>query len=169
MYDILFVLNLLLKKTDKVNKYTLHYLFYRETIGIKLLMKMGWKPGHGVGPRLSKKDKSSAKKLHGLKTYGCSLPGQDDKANQDVETSDESEDEEFYRNVTFAPDDFEPFLVKPKIDCFGLGYSGLDRRPVLSSHINLFEPVQPSLVMQEKKKKVSIRGQVRISVCFLCI
>lgn len=128
---------------------------------------MGWKPGQGVGPRLSKKDKSSARKLHGFKTYGCSLPNQEDKAVQDVETSDESEDEEFYRNVTFAPDDFEPFLVQPKTDCFGLGYSGLDRRPVLSSHINLFEPVRPSLVMQEKKKKVSIRGQVRISVCFL--
>lgn len=128
-------------------------------------MKMGWKPGQGVGPRLSKKEKSYTKKSDGLKTYGCSLPSQDDKAIQDVEASDESEDEEFYKNVTFAPDDFEPFLVKPKTDCFGLGYSGLDRKPVLSSHINLFEPIRPSLVMQEKKKKVSIRGQVRM--CFV--
>lgn len=128
-------------------------------------MKMGWKPGQGVGPRLSKKEKSSTTKSDGLKTYGCSLPSQDDKSIQDVETSDESEDEEFYKNVTFAPDDVEPFLIKPKTDCFGLGYSGLDRKPVLSSHINLFEPIRPSLVMQEKKKKVSIRGQVRM--CFV--
>ena len=60
--------------------------------------------------------------------------------------------------VTFAPDDYEPFLVKPKTDRFGIAYSGLDKRPVLSGHLNLFAP--SFLGMEEKECKVAIYGQV---------
>ncbi|KAG8274095.1 G patch domain-containing protein 1 [Homalodisca vitripennis] len=128
----------------------------RETVGIKLLMKMGWKPGQGVGPRLLKSEKSAVRKFQSqAKVYGCALPGQDQTNDSD---SEESGDETFNQDVTFAPDDLEPYVVKPKDNSYGLGYSGLDRRPVLS-HVNLFEPTGPSLVMEEKKKKVSIRGQ----------
>jgi hypothetical protein len=52
-------------------------------------------------------------------------------------------------------------LCKPKDNCFGLGYSGLDRRSVLSSNLNLFTPTP--LKMEEKKKKVLITGQVSSS------
>jgi G patch domain-containing protein 1 len=120
---------------------------------------MGWKPGQGVGPRLSKSEKLATRKSQNkVRIFGCALPNQETLRR---ETSDESEDdEELDPDVTFAPDDFDPWIVKPKDDCFGLGYSGLDRRPVLSSHIDLFGPPTSSLVMKEKKKKVNIRGQV---------
>lgn len=142
----------------------LKIVFCRETIGIKLLMKMGWKSGQGVGPRLSKSEKSASKKGHkAVRIYGCSLPpNQVEQPNvTSGDTTSEEEEDETIEGITFAPDDYEPYVVKPKDNCFGLGYSGLNRKPVLSSHVNLFEPSGPSLVMEEKKKKVSIRGQVR--------
>ena len=52
------------------------------------------------------------------------------------------------------------FLIyrsNPKDNYFGIGYSGLDKRPILSSHINLFEPA--TFKLQEKNKKFSIKGQ----------
>lgn len=125
-------------------------------------MKMGWKSGQGVGPRLSNSEKSATKKLQKpTKIYGCILPpNESEQADIKAEETSEEEDDDIVEGVTFAPDDYEPYVVKPKDNCFGLGYSGLNRKPVLSTYINLFEPTGPSLVMQEKKKKVSIRGQV---------
>ncbi|KAJ9586453.1 hypothetical protein L9F63_019891 [Diploptera punctata] len=131
----------------------------KETVGIKLLVKMGWKPGQGIGPRVTKAEKKKMKEEYGRmkqKVYGCSLPDEIKETKQ-PESDGNSTDDENYENITFAPEDFQPALCKPKDNLFGLGYSGLDRRPVLSSHINLFEPT--ALKMKEKKKKVLITGQ----------
>lgn len=126
---------------------------------------MGWKPGQGVGPRISKTEKKKSSKL-----YGCSLPDQEEvlKSNAEISNDDDSDCDYIPENMTFAPDDYEPYIVKPKDNFFGLGYSGLDRRPVLSSHVNLFET--SSLVMKDKQKKVSIKGQVSLYdfVIFVC-
>ena len=125
-------------------------------------MKMGWKPGQGVGPRLTKAEKKKMREEYGkvkTKVYGCSLPQDMTKMKQtDNEDNNSSTDDENYENITFAPEDFQSVICKPKDNFFGLGYSGLDRRPILSGHINLFEPTP--LKMEEKKKKVSIAGQV---------
>lgn len=140
----------------------------RKTIGMKILMKMGWKPGQGVGPRLSKAEKrrtQTENKQKGVKIYGCSLPDQLEKeeltksqnsANINETDDDEDDSNDDYKDFTFAPDDYEPYIVKPKDNYFGVGYSGLDRKNILSNHIDFFGP---SLVMQDKKKKLSIRGQ----------
>ena len=45
----------------------------------------------------------------------------------------------------------------PKDNYFGIGYSGLDRRTILSGHVNLFET--PAFSIQDKNKKLSIHGQ----------
>ncbi|XP_063236605.1 G patch domain-containing protein 1 homolog [Bacillus rossius redtenbacheri] len=116
----------------------------RDTVGARLLRRMGWKPGQGVGPRLSARDKRlSARSKH--QQHAPSI------------SSDSSGDDDTCEKLTFAPGDYDPFLAHPKTDSFGIGYSGLDRRPVLSGHVNLFDG--PSLVMSEKSRKVSIRGQ----------
>ncbi|XP_076649386.1 G patch domain-containing protein 1 homolog isoform X2 [Halictus rubicundus] len=112
---------------------------------------MGWRPGQGVGSRLTKKEKAKIKrrneKIRALKQqYGKAGSGT---------SSDESEDD--YGDVTFAPDDYEPFRCNPKDNYFGIGYSGLDRRTILSGHINLFDT--PAFSVQEKNKKLSIHGQ----------
>lgn len=100
--------------------------FLRETIGIKLLKKMGWKPGQGTGPRVSKNEKKRLSKLR-KKVYGCSLP--DDKSDIEEEEDDDDVDLE---NITFAPEDFPFQLVESKENVFGIGYKGLDKRSILS-------------------------------------
>ncbi|XP_011863434.1 PREDICTED: G patch domain-containing protein 1 homolog [Vollenhovia emeryi] len=121
----------------------------KETVGIVLLKKMGWKPGQGVGSRLTKKEKQQIKlrneKLK-LARDNCEMVGSNSEDSDDDST-----------NITFAPDDYEPFRCKPKDNYFGIGYSGLDRRKVLSGHINLFDA--PAFCVQDKNKKLSIHGQ----------
>lgn len=64
---------------------------------------MGWRPGQGVGSRLTKKEKTKIKKRNEkLKDMQQGYR----KASSE-NSSDDSEDD--YRNVTFAPDDYEPF------------------------------------------------------------
>lgn len=45
----------------------------------------------------------------------------------------------------------------PKDNYFGIGYTGLDRRTILSGHVNLFDA--PAFSVQDKNKKLSIHGQ----------
>lgn len=132
----------------------------KETTGMKLLRKMGWKPGQGTGPRLTKMEKRKMKeeyKKTEVKVYGCTLPRDVDREKHYGSDSPCSTDDENDPQLSFAPCDYQPFLCKAKDNCFGLGYSGLDRRSVLSSNLNLFTPTP--LRMEEKKKKVLITGQ----------
>jgi len=111
---------------------------------------MGWKPGQGVGSRLTKKEKQKIKQRNEKLKLAQENPEMTLGNN-----SDDSDDD--ISNVTFAPDDYEPFRCKPKDNYFGIGYSGLDRRKILSSHINLFDT--PAFCVQDKNKKLSIHGQ----------
>lgn len=122
----------------------------KETVGIVLLKKMGWKPGQGVGSRLTKKEKQK------IKLRNEKLKLAQDNLEMGAESNSEDSDDDS-TNITFAPDDYEPFRCKPKDNYFGIGYSGLDRRKVLSGHINLFDT--PAFCVRDKNKKLSIRGQ----------
>lgn len=110
---------------------------------------MGWKPGQGVGSRLTKKEKQK------IKLRNEKLKRALDNSEMVGSNSEDSDNDS--SDVTFAPDDYEPFRCKPKDNYFGIGYSGLDRRKVLSSHINLFDA--PAFCVQDKNKKLSIHGQ----------
>ncbi|XP_046396978.1 G patch domain-containing protein 1 homolog [Ischnura elegans] len=133
----------------------------RDTVGVRLLKKMGWKPGQGVGPRVTKLEKRQARKKSYKQTkkiYGCSLPEDLGGSTEDVKedsTEEEGYDEE---DILYAPDDIEAFKCKPKNDFFGIGYSGLDRRPILSQDKS--ETKKNSILnIREKKNKFSISGQ----------
>lgn len=110
---------------------------------------MGWKPGQGVGSRLTKREK------HRIKQRNERLRLAQENHETVPSNSEDSDDDSV--DVTFAPDDYEPFRCKPKDNYFGIGYSGLDRRKVLSGHVNLFDA--PAFCVQDKNKKLSIRGQ----------
>lgn len=110
---------------------------------------MGWKPGQGIGSRLTKKEKQK------LKQRNERLKLTQDNPEMIGSNSEDSDDNSI--NITFAPDDYEPFRCKPKDNYFGIGYSGLDRRKILSGHINLFDT--PAFCVQDKNKKLSIHGQ----------
>lgn len=109
---------------------------------------MGWKPGQGVGSRLTKREKRKIKQRNERLRLG--------QENLELESNSEDSGDDS-ANITFAPDDYEPFRCKPKDNYFGIGYSGLDRRTILSGHINLFDA--PAFCIQDKNKKLSIHGQ----------
>ncbi|XP_013380300.1 G patch domain-containing protein 1 [Lingula anatina] len=101
-------------------------------MGVRLLRKMGWKEGQGVGPRVKRKAKKQATAQEG-KVYGCSLPPD--------QNSDDSDYDEYAAGLTFAPKDVTPISFEAKDNQHGLGYSGLNPKAALhSGHINLFEP-----------------------------
>ena len=57
--------------------------------------------------------------------FGPSLP---DNRNKDQQDSSEDEDvDPKYKEFRFAPDDIPDFVIRPKENNFGIGYSGLDR------------------------------------------
>ncbi|KAF6203253.1 hypothetical protein GE061_003671 [Apolygus lucorum] len=134
----------------------------KDTVGVLLLMKMGWKPGQGVGPRLSKMEKRLQKRKSKLekgsstvntKVYGCAM--------KPPSSSEESgSDEDLDIDTLFAPDDVEVTFSKPKTDVFGMGYSGLDRNSVLSAkQSDPAKAVPDTFRLMDKNKKLAIRGQ----------
>ncbi|KAL0811841.1 hypothetical protein ABMA28_009268 [Loxostege sticticalis] len=133
-----------------------------ETAAVKMLRAMGWRPGQGAGDRLTRADKKKAKKQH--KVYGCYMPPEMRQENEGTaDESEDSSDSEFEYETLFAPDDYEPYILQRKNDRFGLGYSGLSRHSVLGNLVGEYGAdagtSRSHLVMNEKGKKVSIRGQ----------
>nr|CAG4643013.1 EOG090X013U [Ilyocryptus agilis] len=140
----------------------LHSLLHpvKETIGVKLLQQMGWKPNQGVGERLTKKEKKERKKREKhLRAYTCGLPpGYGKKQSSDGETSDEDDEES---EQLFAPDDVPTYVVQPKTNTFGLGYSGLMPMGTNTSSRGSagFVLFEPTLSLTDRNKKLKIAGQ----------
>ncbi|XP_053679549.1 G patch domain-containing protein 1 homolog [Anopheles nili] len=133
----------------------------KEKTAVKMLKKMGWREGQGIGERQTKHEKKQAnartnKEQYLMKMYGCEIPGRpsDEDADRD-EGDDGSENSDSDYEVTFAPDDFDPLVASLKNNTFGLGYSGLDRG-TSSSGFQLFDALE---VVDKNNKKLSIRGQ----------
>ncbi|XP_064641606.1 G patch domain-containing protein 1-like isoform X2 [Lineus longissimus] len=115
-------------------------------IGMRLLKKMGWKEGQGVGPRVKKKKKKSKQADQaGAKVYGCAF--------RPLEDEDSSSDDNVHQDVTFAPKDISPFNFDPKNNLHGIGYRGLDPKAALYGHVTLFEP--PAAVSKSGKKGIT--------------
>lgn len=137
----------------------LHSLLHpvKETIGVRLLRSMGWKPNQGVGERMTKKAKKERRtKYENTKVFGCSLPPTSSKQmTSDGDDSDGSDSDQLY-----APDDVPAFLVKPKTNKFGLGYSGLLPQSTSNSTTKSgFVLFEPTLKLTDRKKKLQIAGQ----------
>ncbi|CAF4861003.1 unnamed protein product [Pieris macdunnoughi] len=128
-----------------------------ESAAVRMLRAMGWRDGQGTGERLTKTERKKAKQQH--KVYGCYMPPEVRQEKQG--SADESSDSEFEYETLFAPDDYEPYILLRKNDRFGLGYSGLSRHSVLGNLVGEYGSGdrRSRLVMKEKGKKVSIRGQ----------
>lgn len=131
----------------------------KDKVAVRLLKKMGWKPGQGIGARQTRSEKKTVKhrndrEMYVMQKYGCEVAPSTSKEMSD--SSDDSEEEE----VTFAPDDFEPFACALKSNTFGLGYTGLgglkESAKGRSLHVNLFDGVE---LLDKNNRKVSIRGQ----------
>ncbi|RVE45109.1 hypothetical protein evm_010218 [Chilo suppressalis] len=129
-----------------------------ETAAVRMLRAMGWRPGQGTGDRLTKEEKRKRHTQH--KVYGCYMPPEM-RQNEENAPESSSSDSEYEYDTLFAPDDYEPYILHRKSDRFGLGYSGLSRHSVLGSLSGHYgeTSTKSHLVMREKGKKVSIRGQ----------
>ncbi|KAG7300807.1 hypothetical protein JYU34_015142 [Plutella xylostella] len=131
-----------------------------ETAAVRLLKAMGWKPGQGAGVRVSKKEKKDERQRK--KVYGCYMPEElRQKDPQPEPQQSDSSDSEFEYDSLFAPDDYEPYLLRTKSDRFGLGYQALSRHNVLGPLVGEYGGAGSTshLQMKDKGKKVSIRGQ----------
>jgi G patch domain-containing protein 1 len=82
----------------------------KDPIGVKLLRKMGWRPGQGVGARISA---AKRRKLA-------------------MEESDQS-DEDLDADVTFAPRDSAIIVFAQKRDTFGLGFDPYKNVPDIAN------------------------------------
>ncbi|XP_050528379.1 uncharacterized protein LOC126898425 [Daktulosphaira vitifoliae] len=112
----------------------------RDTWGVELLKSMGWKPGQGVGPQVTQKEKLRTKKE--LETVGMKF-----KTNTAYD-NDEDEINELLGNIKVSPFEYESISIKPKTDTFGLGYEGLKQANVSSR-----------LTTQNKYSKLTIGGK----------
>jgi len=83
---------------------------------------MGWKPGQGVGPQLTQKEKMKTKKE--LENVGMKF-----KTNTRYD-DDDFEINELLENFKVSPYEYESIAIKPKVDTFGLGYEGLKKTNV---------------------------------------
>nr|CAG4649090.1 EOG090X013U [Scapholeberis mucronata]SVE93450.1 EOG090X013U [Scapholeberis mucronata] len=130
----------------------------KETIGVRLLRCMGWKPNQGVGERITKKAKKERKKKYeNMKVFGCSLPPSIKESTNQTSDGEESDSDS---EQLYAPDDVPVFVVKPKINKFGLGYSGLMPQSTSNSGSKSgFVLFEPTLKLTDRKKKLQIAGQ----------
>lgn len=86
--------------------------------GEKILQKMGWKPGQGIGPRVTRK-----RRLQVAKQLGVTLGGDDDGEAEDTE-----DDKHLY-----APVDRPLILFQARSGTAGLGYT---KAPTLRSDLD---------------------------------
>lgn len=87
----------------------------KDSVGIRLLRKMGWRPGQGIGPRTTRRHKE-----------------------EDEEGSDEDDDFDT-TNITFAPRDTPIENFQAKKDTYGLGYDLLSSVPEVAEMKRLRE------------------------------
>jgi G patch domain-containing protein 1 len=121
---------------------------------VRILKSMGWRDHQGIGSRQTFREKKKMKErnlreMYVQKRYGCDVGPM--QADQDDDEDDISDEE-----ITFAPDDFDPYIANIKENRFGLGYSGLQPSSSAAQHVNLFRSFE---VVDRNNKKLSIRGQ----------
>ncbi|KRX89620.1 G patch domain-containing protein 1 -like protein [Trichinella pseudospiralis] len=140
-----------------------------DTFGMKLMRRMGWRPGRGVGPKLLVKNSSTVEEkgnLHKLlhieceynnlfldeqiKVYGCSLPAD---LIEESSRSAELESVSSTQKYAVSADDVEMIRFLPKTDFHGLGYKGL------SSDSSAKDTFTKTSGISDNEKSKGISGQ----------
>lgn len=106
-------------------------------MGTKLLAKMGWKQGQGIGPRAKKSEKNRLHKFR-KKIYNVLEASSLEQADPDSESDSDSN----FASLKYAPNDYEPFLLSPKTNFFGIGYQGLQKKIIFGKNLMNFLDVQ---------------------------
>jgi G patch domain-containing protein 1 len=98
-----------------------------EPVGIRLLKRMGWKPGQGIGPRVSRRQRKPGDGL------------------------ESDEDDEHLANVTFAPIDSAVVVFTNKTNHQGLGFDPYKHAPEFDR--SLQSRAESSYLASESKAK----------------
>jgi len=91
---------------------------------------MGWRPGQGVGPQVTQREKRQTEKEllnFGMKYYTNVIYND----NDDNDDDDKNITNLLYNNIKVSPYEYESVVLKPKFDTFGLGYESL-QKPITS-------------------------------------
>ncbi|CEJ01281.1 hypothetical protein RMCBS344292_15313 [Rhizopus microsporus] len=99
----------------------------KDPIGVRLLRKMGWRPGQGIGPRLVKRPKEGM-------------------------NEDEDEDDELLNDITFAPRDTPIQSFQIKRDTYGLGFDLATSVPEIAEMKRLRELAKKNQEDENKKR-----------------
>uniref|UniRef100_A0A914GY45 G-patch domain-containing protein n=1 Tax=Globodera rostochiensis TaxID=31243 RepID=A0A914GY45_GLORO len=118
-----------------------------DSIGVRLLKKMGWRPGKGIGMKMSRRQLEQQKVADAREAGG--LGKFDEEAVREVEDQLRP-----HSPVEFSPDDVTMSELIAKENVHGLGYKALPKSSVLSQKYGV---VEAALKMTKKSK--GIRGQ----------
>ncbi|CAD5213196.1 unnamed protein product [Bursaphelenchus okinawaensis] len=115
-----------------------------DSIGVKILKSMGWRPGKGIGPRMKRRQ------LERLKVNDAHQQGIKMRYDEkDVEAM-----EEIAPEAEYAPDDIPKLLTQANKGEHGIGYIPLEQSNVLNE--NFLMKVD---AYKEKRKSKGNRGQ----------
>ncbi|KAL3092353.1 hypothetical protein niasHS_007562 [Heterodera schachtii] len=118
-----------------------------DSIGVRLLKKMGWRPGKGIGMKMSRRQLERQKVIDSRE---AGRHGQfDEEAVLEVEEQLRS-----HSPVEFSPDDVSMVELSAKENVHGLGYKPLAEGAVLSQKYGVMESA-----LKITKKSKGIRGQ----------
>uniref|UniRef100_A0A5S6Q9R0 G-patch domain-containing protein n=1 Tax=Trichuris muris TaxID=70415 RepID=A0A5S6Q9R0_TRIMR len=107
------------------------------TFGVNLLIRMGWRPGRGIGSK-TEKHRAAKPSSENLRFYGCALPPKLQAKCDDVKIPEEEEEEEASKaNVSVSVDDVGAFMFEVKSNQHGLGYKPLQPSGVLTEDVLL--------------------------------
>ncbi|CDW58820.1 DUF1604 domain containing protein [Trichuris trichiura] len=105
-----------------------------QTFGINLLIRMGWRPGRGIGSKVDKRRPKQEKPASGgTKLYGCALPPELQEKYEDVRNPEEVQQVD----VPVSLDDVGAFTFEVKGNQHGLGYKPLQPGGVLTEDVLL--------------------------------
>jgi len=121
----------------------------KSNIGIRLLKKLGWKEGQGVGDRVKGKKPLSQFEIIKRKYT------EDSQILTQTKENDSDDDPRTYEEVTFAPKDTLQVPLKPKDNLFGVGYRGMDPTKALRGNKEKSVAIR---VSTESGKKMSFKG-----------
>uniref|UniRef100_A0A915PBV7 G-patch domain-containing protein n=1 Tax=Setaria digitata TaxID=48799 RepID=A0A915PBV7_9BILA len=114
----------------------------RDSVGIQLLKKMGWREGQGIGSKMSRKGVEK-QKLNEDRTRG-----KQGFYNEEAVM----EADEMAPYFLFAPRDFDAAILKSSVGVHGLGYRGIQHTSVLSEKYGILEA---ALKIQKKGRGIS--------------
>ena len=134
-----------------------------ESIGTKLLMKMGWRKGWGVGPRrMVPMTESESKKASSRNKW------EEEESSSDDENDPHGKEKKSSvgnRRVRVAPKDVEAILMQPKLDTKGFGYYGIDPNAATGDELSLALTMPATHVASKRRndpKPAPVAGHINL-------